>query len=114
MPLYVDDAIIDTRFCAPVAHALKAIKYEMQGHAVTPSFALGLMKKHLLPLLPVEHQIVFGKLTQVSWSKLHWGYSDLVFRSRKSGKIVEDIGVCVDWICTYTTLPPREFGLPLV
>ena len=55
MPLYVDDETIDKRMCAPVACALKAIRNEMQNHAVTPSLALSLIKKHFLPILPVEY-----------------------------------------------------------
>jgi hypothetical protein len=52
MPLYVDDEITEQRMCAPVAHALKTIKYEMYDYAVTPSLALSLIKKYFLPLLP--------------------------------------------------------------
>jgi len=111
MPLYIDDELIDERMCAPVACALKSIKYEMEAHAVTPSLALALIKKYFLPLLPAEHHDVFGRLTQVSWSRLSWGYSEMTSRSFKAGnlrKLLEDIGVCIDWICRYTTLPPRE------
>lgn len=111
MPLYVDDETIDQRMCAPIAGALKAIKYEMHHQAVTPSLALALIKKYFLPLLPVEHHDVFGQLTQVSWSRLSWGYSGLTSRSFKAGnlrELLEDMGLCIDWICRYTTLPPRE------
>ncbi len=111
MPLYVDDEIIDMRMCATVASALKAIKYEMLYQAVTPSLALALIKKYFLPLLPIEHHDVFGQLTQVSWSRLSWGYSEMISRSFKAGnlnEILKDIGVSIDWVCRYTTLPPRE------
>ena len=111
MPLYVDDELIDKRMCVPVACALKAIKHEMYLYAVTPSLALALIKKHFLPLLPAEHHDVFGQLTQVSWSRLSWGYSDMTSRSFKAGSLrvlLKDVGQSIDWICRYTTLPPRE------
>lgn len=111
MPLYVDDDVIEQRMCAPVAHALKAIKREMYLHAVTPSLALALIKKYFLPVLPVEYHDVFGQLTQVSWSRLSWGYSEMTSRSFKAGSLrmlLEDVGQSIDWICRYTTLPPRE------
>ncbi|OAM51313.1 hypothetical protein A7981_11345 [Methylovorus sp. MM2] len=111
MPLYIDDEIIDKRICASVAYALKAIKYEMQDYAVTPSLALALIKKYFLPLLPGEYHDSFLKLKQVSWGKLHWSYSGLISMSFKAGdlrELLEDIAACIDWICRYTTLPPRE------
>lgn len=111
MPLYVDKETIDQRMCAPVAHALKAIRHEMQNHAVTPSLALSLIKKHFLPILPVEYHAPFIKVKQASWERLSWRYPDLVSNSFKAGdlgKLLEDIGVSIDWICRYTTLPPRE------
>lgn len=111
MPFYVDDETIEQRMCAPVAHALKSIKYEMHGYAVTPSLALSLIKKYFLPLLPAEHHAPFLELKQVSWERLSWRYPDFVSKSIAGGelrKLMEDIGVSIDWICRYTTLPPRE------
>lgn len=57
------------------------------------------------------HHHSFLKIKQVSWEKLNWRYPDLVSTSSKAGKlrkVLEDIGVSIDWICRYTTLPPRE------
>ena len=111
MPLYISDEIIEQRMCAPVAHALKTIKYEMYDYAVTPSLAFSLIKKYFLPLLPTEQHAPFLELKQVSWERLSWRYPDMVSKSIKSGelrKLMEDIGVSIDWICRYTTSPPRE------
>jgi hypothetical protein len=111
MPFYVSDEIIDQRMCAPVAQAVKAIKYEMQAHAVTPSLALSLIKKYFLPILPVEYHATLQNLKQTSWEKLSWKYPDLVSNASLDNdlrRLLEDIGVSIDWICRYTTLPPRE------
>lgn len=82
----------------------------MQGYAVTPSLALSLIKKYLLPLVPAEHQDIFLTEKQVSWGKLNWLYPELVFRSAHVGErlqLLADIGVSIHWICCYTKLPPR-------
>jgi hypothetical protein len=51
------------------------------------------------------------KVKQVSCERLNWRYPDLVSNSFKAGEqrqLLEDIGVSINWICRYTTLPPRE------
>ncbi len=112
MPLYIDDAEIESRFCAPVAQALKAIKSEMQGRAVTPSLALSLMKKHFQPLIPECHQDVLGSLTQVSWEDLEFTYAEMVFRSGQPTGLLSEIAISINLICIFTTQPPRDFPNP--
>jgi hypothetical protein len=112
MPLYIDDTEIESRFCVPVAQALKAIKSEMQDRAVTPSLALSLMKKHFQPLIPECHQDVLGSLTLVSWQDLEFTYAEMVFRSGQPSGQLTEIAVCINLICIYTTQPPRDFPNP--
>jgi hypothetical protein len=109
MPLYIDDAEIESRFCMPVAQALKAIKSEMQDRAVTPSLALSLMKKYFQPLIPECHQDVLGNLTQASWEDLEFTYAEMVFRSGQPSGQLTEIAVCINLICIYTTQPHRTF-----
>jgi hypothetical protein len=109
MPLYIDDAEIESRFCAPVAQALKTIKSEMQGRAVTPSLALSLMKKYFQPLIPECHQDVLGNLTLASWEDLEFTYAEMVFRSGQPSGQLTEIAVCINLICLFTTHPPRTF-----
>lgn len=112
MPLYIDDAEIESRFCTPVAQALKAIKSEMQGRAVTPSLALSLMKKYFQPLIPECHQDVLGNLTQVSWQDLEFTYAEMVFRSGQPTGLLSEIAISINLICIFTTQPPRDFPNP--
>lgn len=109
MPLYIDDAEIESRFCIPVAQALKTIKSEMQGRAVTPSLALSLMKKYFQPLIPECHQDVLGNLTQASWEDLEFTYAEMVFRSGQPSGQLTEIAVSINLICIFTTHPPRTF-----
>lgn len=108
MPLYIPDDVIEKRMCGPVAKALKEIKYEMEDHRVTPSIALHLIKTYLLPLIPAEHSHILADATQASWERLVWRSVSLVTKSIRHEKILEDIGVSIEWICEYTTLPPRK------
>lgn len=112
MPLYVEDAEIEFRFCEPVAKALKGIKSEMAQKGVTPSFALSLMKKYFQPLIPECHQDVLGELRKVSWDNLHWAYAKMAFRSGQPSGLLTDIAVSMDLICTFTKDPPRDFPNP--
>jgi hypothetical protein len=109
MPLYIDDTEIESRFCVPVALALKAIKSHMQGRAVTPSLALSLMKKYFQPLIPECHQDVLGNLTQASWEDLEFTYAEMVFRSGQPSGQLSEIAVSINLICIFTTHPPRVF-----
>lgn len=112
MPLYIDDAEIESRFCAPVAQALKTIKSEMQGRAVTPSLALSLMKKYFQPLIPECHQDVLGNLTQASWEDLEFTYAEMVFRSGQPTGLLSEIAISINLICIFTIQPPRDFPNP--
>lgn len=109
MPLYIDDAEIESRFCMSVAQALKTIKSEMQGRAVTPSLALSLMKKYFQPLIPECHQDVLGNLTQASWEDLEFTYAEMVFRSGQPTGLLSEIAISINLICIFTTQPPRDF-----
>jgi hypothetical protein len=112
MPLYIDDEQIEYRLCEPVASALKTIKNEMQGNSVTPSLALGLIKKHLQPLMLECDQDILGSLKKVTWEDLHWTYAEVIFRGGQPTGLLADIGVSIDLICTFTTNPPRDFPNP--
>lgn len=109
MPLYIDDEQIESALSTTVACALKAIKTDMQHHSVTPSLALGLIKKHLQPLMPEADKDILGKLIKVTWEDLHWAYPEIIFRGGQPTGLLADIGVSIDLICTHTTNPPREF-----
>lgn len=109
MPLYIDENQVESRLSQPVAEALIAIKNEVQNLSVTPSVALGVMKRYLQPLLPIEHQEVFSNFNKPSWSELYWIYPDIAFRGGKSTGLLADIAVALDIICTYSTNPPRDF-----
>ena len=109
MPLYIDENQVQLRLSKPVADALIAIKNDVQNLSVTPSAALGLMKRYLQPLLPIEHQDVFSKFNKPSWVELHWAFPDVAFRGGKSTGLLADIAVSIDLICTYSTFPPRDF-----
>ena len=80
MPLYIADEQIENTLGTTVACALKAIKTDMQDHSVTPSLALGLIKKYLQPLMPEADKDILGKLKQVTWDELHWAYPEISFR----------------------------------
>jgi hypothetical protein len=107
MPLYLDDEQIKLRLSAPVASALIAIKNEMQSHAVTPSLALSLMKKHFQPLLPLEHQDILSKLTKPTWTDIYWAFPEMVFRGGQPTGLLADIGASIKFIFTFTTIPYR-------
>lgn len=109
MPLHIDDAEIDFRLCLPVAVALKNIKTEMASRSVTPRFALALMKKYFQPLIPECHQDVLGRRIKTSWEDMHWAYAEMIFRSGQPIGLLTDIGLAMQWICTFTTQPPRDF-----
>jgi hypothetical protein len=108
MPLYLDDEKIKLRLSAPVAGALILIKNEMQHHAVTPSFALGLMKRHFQPLLPVEHQDILSKMTKPTWTDIYFAFVEMVFRGGQPTGLLADVGASIKFIFTFTTLPYRE------
>lgn len=109
MPLYINDEQIENTLGTTVAFALKAIKTDMQHHSVTPSLALGLIKRHLQPLMPEADKDILDKLIQVTWDDLHWAYPEIIFRGGQPTGLLADIGVSIDLICRYTTNPPREF-----
>jgi hypothetical protein len=112
MPLHIDDAEIDFRFCPPVAHALKTIKSEMAGYSVTPSLALRLMKDNFQLLIPEMHRDVLGHMAKATWEELHWTYAEMAFRSGQPTGLLTDIAVAINLICTLTTNPPRDFPNP--
>jgi hypothetical protein len=108
MPLYINDDYIESaKLSLPVANALKAIRYEMEDRAVTPSLALGLIKKHLQPLIPAEHHDILGNLKKASWDRLMWACPSLVFRDDEANGLLSQIDICIDSICKYTTYPTR-------
>lgn len=107
MPLYLHEEQIQSRLSTPVASALIAIKKEMKLHAVTPSLALSLMKKHFQPLLPSEHQDILSKLTQPTWTDIYWAFPEMVFRGGQSTGLLADIGASIKYIYTFTTIPFR-------
>lgn len=108
MPLYLDDEQIKLRLSPPVANALIAIKNEMQFHAVTPSLALSLMKKHFQTLLPLEHQDVLSKMTQPTWADIYWAFPEMVFRGGQTSGLLADIGASIKYIFIFSTIPYRE------
>ncbi|MEQ1560785.1 MAG: hypothetical protein ABL933_17860 [Methyloglobulus sp.] len=79
----------------------------MEDRAVTPSLALGLIKKHLQPLIPAEHQDILGNLKKASWDRLNWTRPSFVFRADEANGLLSQIDICIDCICKYTTYPPR-------
>jgi hypothetical protein len=108
MPLYLNDEYIrSAELSLPVANALTAIRDEMQGRAVTPSLALGLIKKHLQPLIPAEHHDVLGDLKKASWDRLKWTCSAFAFRDGEANGLLSEIAFCTECVCKYTTYPFR-------
>ena len=112
MPLHVSDAQIDARFGSDVARALRAIKGAMEGRAVTPAVAMGLVKAHLLPLVPEAHHGIFHKRRAASWDGLFFIYADLGFCCGSSEHPLVDVMAAVRLIHGQTKVPPREFQFP--
>lgn len=111
MPLYVSDAQIDARFRPDVARALRAIKGAMEGRAVTPAVAMGLVKAHLLPLVSEAHHGIFHKRRAASWDGLFFIYADLGFCCATEHPLV-DVMAAVRLIHSQTKVTPREFQFP--
>ena len=84
----------------------------MEGRAVTPAVAMGLVKAHLLPLVPEAHHGIFYKRKAASWDGLFFIYADLGFCCGSSEHPLVDVMAAVKLIHGQTKTPPREFQFP--
>lgn len=92
--------------------ALHIIKAAMEGKAVTPAIALGLIKKHLLPLVPKVHQDAFHKSKAASWEGIYFIYVELGFCCEFAERPLKDVTAAINLIHSHTKKPPREFQFP--
>jgi hypothetical protein len=88
--------------------ALNAISLESGKSPVSPSNAWRFALKHLKPLLPAEHHVVFDGRYGTGWEALSIAYADLASRSMGRDVFLMNMATAIKILHTYTTRPPRE------
>lgn len=112
MPLYLDDfkppAVPETHL-----RALLRIATLVSGQAVNPATAAALLREHVGPLLPPEHQPLFAlEGRQPSWGRLQVLYAHLLGSSRGEDADLLAAAMVVAVVIRHTARPAREIEFP--
>jgi len=108
MPLFVTDEFILQNFSGNTAKAILMIKEELSDRRVTPTMALSLIRRHLIPLLPDEHKDALALRKNTSWDDLRVRFAELAFRQRASDGVVVDVAKTINLVIEHSTDPPRQ------
>lgn len=112
MPLYLDDFEPPD---VPVAYlqALLRIAGATSDQPVNPAAAANLLRAHLMPLVPSQHQPLFSLGGgQPSWGCLYGLYAGLAGESGGKDTDLIAAAILVDVVIRHSTRPPREMSFP--
>lgn len=115
MPLYLDDFFETAElgfFPQEVICALMNIKEETANVAITPHVAWSCIKRHLLGLLPLQHQEKVAVVPVRSWRSLFSVYSTLLGGCDREDQQVVWIAKAIDAVIRHSSRPLRNVQFP--
>lgn len=107
MPIYLNEV---TTPClpTPAMDALVTIANAATDRVVTPGIAMGLLRTHLLPVMPERAKAVFALTGQPRWDSLLFIYAELLALSEGIDATLVAGAFVVDVVWQHSTRPPRE------
>lgn len=115
MPLYLEDFFETAElgfFPQEVIDALMDIEEETVNLAVTPHVAWSCIRRHLLGLLPVQHQKAVALLPVRSWRALFFVYSTLLGECDRDDQEVIWVAKAIDAVISHSSRPLRKVKFP--